>query len=219
MDKTNPVITITGVTNGSTYQDSVAPSFSATDSGGSGLASVTATLNGSAYSSGTAITTGGAKTLIVTATDNAGNQSQQTVSFTVNKKPTLTLTTLDNLTLSEIPGFNTYTISGQVNDADVGDEITVKYQIDSKPAQIIATNPSTGSPQSFSKTITIDSTIPEGNHVLKVWVEDDKGGNSSIESRNFVVDKTPPAAPTFSEDPIGQAVSKTVTINFRPMQV
>ncbi|RNB56553.1 hypothetical protein EDM57_12155 [Brevibacillus gelatini] len=50
--------------------------------------------------------------------------------------------------------------------------------------------------------------------MLKVWVEDDKGGNSSIESRNFVVDKTPPAAPTFSEDPIGQAVSKTVTINF-----
>ncbi len=214
VDKTNPVITITGVTNGSTYQDSVAPSFSATDSGGSGLASVTATLNGSAYSSGTAITTGGAKTLIVTATDNAGNQSQQTVSFTVNKKPTLTLTTLDNLTLSEIPGFNTYTISGQVNDADVGDEITVKYQIDSNPAQIIATETSSGSPQSFNNDITIDSTIPEGNHVLNVWAEDNKGGISSIESRNFVVDKTPPAAPTFSENPTGQAVSKTVTINF-----
>lgn len=137
-----------------------------------------------------------------------------TLTYVDNTKPTLTLTTVDNLTLSEVSGFNTYTISGQMNDADVGDVITTKYQIDSNPAQIIATNPSTGSPQSFSKTITIDSTIPEGIHVLKVWVEDDKGGNSSIESRNFVVDKTPPAAPTFSEDPIGQAVSKTVTINF-----
>lgn len=140
-----------------------------------------------------------------------------TINYVDNLVPNLTIVSpTNNQTLSEVPGFNTYTISGQVNDADVGDEITVKYQIDSNPAKIIATETSTGSPQSFNKTITIDSTISEGNHVLKVWAEDNKGGISSIESRNFVVDKTPPAAPTFSENPIGQAVSKTVTINFPP---
>jgi hypothetical protein len=140
-----------------------------------------------------------------------------TINYVDNFVPILTIVSpANNQTLSEVPGFNTYTISGQVNDADVGDEITVKYQIDSNPAKIIATETSTGSPQSFNKTITIDSTISEGNHVLKVWAEDNKGGISSIESRNFVVDKTPPAAPTFSENPIGQAVSKTVTINFPP---
>jgi hypothetical protein len=140
-----------------------------------------------------------------------------TINYVDNLVPNLTIVSpTNNQTLSEVPGFNTYTISGQVNDADVGDEITVKYQVDSNPAKIIAIKTSTGSPQSFHKTITIDSTISEGNHVLKVWAEDNKGGISSIESRNFVVDKTPPAAPTFSENPIGQAVSKTVTINFPP---
>lgn len=98
VDKTNPVITISGVANGATYQNSVTPTFSATDSGGSGLASVTATLDGAAYTSGTAITASGSHTLVVTATDNAGNQAQQTVTFSINKAPTLNLTPpLENL--------------------------------------------------------------------------------------------------------------------------
>ncbi|MDN4093586.1 Ig-like domain-containing protein [Brevibacillus agri] len=91
VDKTSPDITISGVANGATYQNSVTPTFSATDSGGSGLASVTATLDGAAYTSGTAITASGSHTLVVTATDNAGNQAQQTVTFSVNKAPTIDL--------------------------------------------------------------------------------------------------------------------------------
>jgi hypothetical protein len=98
VDKTSPAITISGVANGATYQNSVTPTFSATDSGGSGLASVTATLDGAAYTSGTAITASGSHTLVVTATDNAGNQAQQTVTFSINKAPTLNLTSpLENL--------------------------------------------------------------------------------------------------------------------------
>ncbi|NOU54910.1 hypothetical protein HN020_09130 [Brevibacillus borstelensis] len=98
VDKTSPDITISGFANGATYQNSVTPTFSATDSGGSGLASVTATLDGAAYTSGTAITASGSHTLVVTATDNAGNQAQQTVTFSINKAPTLNLISpLENL--------------------------------------------------------------------------------------------------------------------------
>lgn len=91
VDKTNPVITVTGVTNGGVYQNSVSPTFSATDAGGSALSSVTATLNGASYSSGTVITSPGSNTLVVTATDNAGNQAQRTVTFTINKSPIILL--------------------------------------------------------------------------------------------------------------------------------
>ncbi|MED4567984.1 hypothetical protein P9302_00595 [Brevibacillus agri] len=139
-----------------------------------------------------------------------------TLNYTDNSVPVINITSpANNQTLSEVSGHNKLSISGTVQDTDVGDSLTVKYQIDSKAVQTLQTLTATGSSQNINNyDILVDGSISEGSHVVKVWVEDDKGGISSIGSRNFVVDKTPPAAPTFSEDPIGQAISKTITINF-----
>lgn len=198
VDKTAPVITISGVSEGTTYQNSVSPTFSATDSGGAGIDKVTATLNGAAYTSGTAITTSGAKTLIVTALDKAGNQSQKTVNFTVNKTPTLSLITANNLVLTEE---NTLPITGSATDLDSGNVVTVKYKINNGSERNLDSRVSDGSsPIPFSKTLAyrggrlydgttdVSGLLAEGTtHTLSVWATDDKGGSSPIATRSFTV--------------------------------
>ncbi|MDC0763486.1 Ig-like domain-containing protein [Brevibacillus sp. AG] len=230
VDKTNPVITISGVANGVTYQNSVAPTFSATDAGGSALSTVSATLNGATYTSGTAITTSGAKTLIVTATDNAGNQSQQTVNFSINKTPTLTLTSpTDNQTLSE---GNTMAVQGSASDVDSGNVVTTKYKINNGPVRALQSGVSNGStPISFAKSLTYrDKRLWDGNtdvigadlaentdHTLTVWAEDDQPGGKSTEvTRKFrVIWNRPPVIDDENRDlgtmEVPPSVNYTVT--------
>jgi hypothetical protein len=84
---TPPAITLSGVTDGASYGDStsVTPVFAATDTE-SGVASVTATLDGKPVTSGTAIDLAplplGSHQLVVTARDKAGNTATKSVSFT-----------------------------------------------------------------------------------------------------------------------------------------
>ncbi|SHH58869.1 hypothetical protein [Sporanaerobacter acetigenes] len=111
----------------------------------------------------------------------------------VNNNPTLTLSN---------PGENDYfgkekaiNVSGSVKDVDNGDTLSVKYTINgisthtNKTLQTITAN---GSSQSFSNSIPIDSSIPQGIYTLKIWVEDDKGGKSNEISRTIKIDKTSP---------------------------
>lgn len=80
IDTVAPVITITGVEDGKTYGAPVTPIFSATDAN---LAGVSAVLDSNAFTSGTTVSIPGEHTLVVTATDAAGNTSTQTVTFTL----------------------------------------------------------------------------------------------------------------------------------------
>lgn len=201
-----PYISIHGVSNDRTYTSSVRPSFSASDS--SGIRSISATLNGSHFSSGSLISTSGSKILRVTATDKAGNTETKVVRFTLdlNDNPVLNLTTLNNQVFSENPGYDKLIIKGSVRDDDVGDSLNVKYTIkDNRNSplsghnnRIIQSNISAnGSNKSFNNlTIDIDSSFVESNYTLEVWAEDNKGGKSSVVSRNFKVDKTGPAITT-----------------------
>lgn len=79
IDKTAPVITITGIENDKAYDGSVKPIISVDDKD----AAVAATLDGNAYNN-SEIATVGNHTLVVTATDKAGNSSSKTVKFTIN---------------------------------------------------------------------------------------------------------------------------------------
>lgn len=112
-----------------------------------------------------------------------------------NSLPTLSLTTSNNLVLSEQPGYNSYILTGTVRDQDVGDTITLKYTIDGVPGhanRTFRTLTSNGNNQSYNYSIPIDSTIPQGNHTIRVWAEDNKGGVSTQLTRSFMVDKTRP---------------------------
>jgi uncharacterized repeat protein (TIGR01451 family) len=89
IDRTRPVITIAGVPEGCVNMD-VTPAFTVTDLHPD---TVTATLNGQPFTSGTTITAEGDYTLRVVATDAAGNTSTETRMFTIDKTaPTLTVT-------------------------------------------------------------------------------------------------------------------------------
>ncbi len=88
IDKTPPAASIAGVDNGGSYAASgtLTPSFAGTDAV-SGLASVTGTLDGAPLASGATVQLWtlavGQRTLVATATDNAGRQGTATTAFTV----------------------------------------------------------------------------------------------------------------------------------------
>ncbi len=91
LDKTPPVITVGGVTNGATYTAPVTPVVTVTDAH---PGTVTATLNGQPFVSGTQVSAAGNYQLQVAAVDAAGNQSQAGVSFAIEAAapPALTFT-------------------------------------------------------------------------------------------------------------------------------
>lgn len=82
MDNVAPVVTINSPMAGASYvlNQTVLANYSCADTGGSGIQSCTGTVaNGAAIDTSSA----GTKTFTVTAIDKAGNQSTQTVSYTV----------------------------------------------------------------------------------------------------------------------------------------
>jgi uncharacterized membrane protein len=84
IDKSPPDLLVSGVVQGAAYFSPPAATFSATDAH---LASVSATLNGVPYASGTPITGDGEYLLVVTAQDLAGNTAVESHAFAVNLPP------------------------------------------------------------------------------------------------------------------------------------
>ncbi|MCK6203928.1 hypothetical protein KZX50_00505 [Bacillus infantis] len=115
-----------------------------------------------------------------------------------NTAPTFNLSTVDNQVLFTN---DVLTISGSASDADVGNAISVKYQIDNGTVRTAFTTKTTDTnPIPFSTDLTLidgkltengvpvtDALAEEVTYMLKVWVEDDQGGKSSILTRNFQV--------------------------------
>ncbi|WP_409175830.1 DNRLRE domain-containing protein [Brevibacillus fortis] len=117
----------------------------------------------------------------------------------LNKRPSVTLDTPDNQTLTEN---TTLRVSGQTVDEDAGNVITVWHQINNGPAQAAASSISDGStPLLFDKMLTyknkriyLGSTDITGidlaektDHILTVWAEDNKQGKSLEVARKFRV--------------------------------
>ncbi|MHB8875654.1 MAG: DUF7305 domain-containing protein, partial [Myxococcaceae bacterium] len=84
LDLTDPVITISGVTDGSFYGQPVAISFGAADTN---LASISATLDGAPFTSGTTVASEGPHLVVATATDLAGRTGTGQVAFTLDLTP------------------------------------------------------------------------------------------------------------------------------------
>ncbi len=78
IDRTPPTITITGVSDGEVSEEPVAPVIVVTDKH---LASVTTTLDGQSFTSGTTVSALGQHVLSVVALDQAQNRAQATVRF------------------------------------------------------------------------------------------------------------------------------------------
>lgn len=125
----------------------------------------------------------------------------------VNTAPTITLSApSNNQLLSQVAGYNQLNINGTVSDSGIGDILTVKYTLNNaggivKSNNVSPTITANGSNQSFSSSLLIDSSIPNGSYTLNVWAEDDKGGKSEVISRTVVIDKIAPSVPTITVTP------------------
>ena len=81
-DTTPPEITVTGVTDGQQSSEALTITYSATDDTDPNP-SVSATLNGEPFASGSEVSEAGEYELVVTAEDASGSQSQEEISFEV----------------------------------------------------------------------------------------------------------------------------------------
>lgn len=90
IDKTAPIITVTGVEDGKSYNNDVTPQISANEG------QITSTLDGNAYNN-SAVTAEGKHELEITAVDKAGNTATKKLSFTVDKTaPIISIKSVEN---------------------------------------------------------------------------------------------------------------------------
>jgi subtilase family serine protease len=185
IDLTPPVISILGVSQGEITQSNLSPTFTESDAH---PGPITATLNGQAFASGTQITNEGDYTLVVTATDQAGNSSSQTISFSIDRTPPI------------------LSING-VFDGEVS--ATALTPIFSAADAHGAVASATLDGQPFASATLVSS---EGDHVLVVTATD-PAGNSAQQAVHFAIDRTGPVI-TISGFAEGQVTSASVTVSF-----
>jgi len=170
VDNTAPVIVITGVADGAFYNAAVTPIIDVIESN---LSTTEATLNGSPFTSGTEISADGSYTLVVTATDLAGDLTTETVNFTIDATaPVVAINNpVDSFNVSGIVTIdagvvenNPYTVSVRVDGAEVSTSLpydwdTTTVADGSRTINVVATD-ETGNTGTDEVTVTVDNTAP-----------------------------------------------------------
>ncbi|MTI58359.1 fibronectin type III domain-containing protein [Geosporobacter ferrireducens] len=137
----------------------------------------------------------------------AGGSSQwavkngKVVITRVNMEPAASITTAANQIFSQQPEFNIINLSGKVYEYDNNNNVTVKYTIKNKDTNTnvaghadvaILSYVSDGNERSFSRSITINSSFPNGNYEIQV-IASDGMSTSAVASIACIVDhNTPP---------------------------
>jgi len=166
LDRTAPVIQVMGVYDGLvTAAAQVVPEYAVADAS---AVVVTATLDGLAFSSGTAVTAEGSHVLAISATDAAGNVSAVTIGFSLDRSnPSIVLTGISD---------GQYT-----NAAEVVPQFTVTdAALDVVDAQL------NGQPFASGGVVTA-----EGVYTLDITASD-RAGNVQTLIAAFVIDRTAP---------------------------
>ncbi len=166
IDKTPPVISVSGVSNGGVYNATVTPVITVTEAH---PGTQTITLNGQPFTSGTAVSAAGSYTLAVTATDTAGNTASTSVGFVIDKTaPVISVSGVTN---------------GGVYNAAVTPVVTVN------DAQPVTQSTITLNGQPFTSGTAVSA---EASYTLAIAATD-AAGNTANTTIAFAIDKTPPA--------------------------
>jgi hypothetical protein len=182
IDLTAPVLTLAGP-GALTNSLSAAFTLSATDSGGSGVASYSCSVDGAAYSTCAAVTNlvlaAGSHTFRARAYDGAGNSSTiQTYSWTIDTTPpTVTLTSKPMATT------NSLTASFAFVGSDSGGGSIAGYEC----ALDAAAYSSCTTPKSYA-------SLADGVHTFKVRATDTAGNIGSATTYSWTVDTSTPMA-------------------------
>ena len=156
IDKTAPVIVISGVFNGMYSNSDVKPIMDITEIN---LNTSTIQLNGQAFTSGAVVTDEGEYTLVVSSTDAAGNSASETVEFSIDK-------TAPEITVTGV-------VSGQIFGDQVAPGITIG---DSNPGSSIIT---LNSLPYVSGTPILDENV----YLLEISATDLAGNETSLSVR------------------------------------
>ena len=164
VDKTAPVVTIAGVTDGRHYNTDLTPTTGVSDTY---LKSSSVTLNGQPFVSGTPVSAEGAYVLVASGEDNAGNSATQTVRFVIDKTaPVIVVTGVAN---------------GVLYNVDVTPSVTINDLY-------LLTSNMTINDQPFVSATAVSA---EGSYSLAATAED-RAGNRAAVALDFVIDKTAP---------------------------
>ncbi len=167
IDVDKPVITISGITNGTTYVNEAQPIISVEDKN---KVETTLLLNGEAYD-GSLIKESGSYLLTVTAVDAAGNKSIETIGFYVNHSPEI----IGSIPDMKMKKFDKNTIDlGEVF-SDEEDELT--YKISSSNEEAISVSVKDGK-------LHIEA-LKQGAAIITVIAND---GHSDSETISFTVE-------------------------------
>ncbi|MBZ4408562.1 hypothetical protein K8640_10085 [Myxococcus sp. XM-1-1-1] len=140
----------------------------------------------------------GSRVASVTATDAAGNVSAaRTVNFTVNKTPASAPTITTPTTATPV-GPVGLTISGT---ATATNRVTVNLDGNLVDTVTAAAN--------GLWSVTVSSTLSEGQHTVTALSTDGIGNTSSTTSRTFTVDATAPAVPVVTTPAPGTRVGRS----------
>jgi gliding motility-associated-like protein len=178
IDKTAPIVS--GVINSGFYNTNRTITFN----------EGTATLNGSAFTSGTVVSSEGSYTLVVT--DAAGNST--TVSFFLDKTPPAAPSPPDLTAGSDSGTSNTDNITNDntptfTGTAEAGSTVTL---YDTNGTTVLGTGTATGGEWSITT-----STLSEGEHTITATTTDAAGNISETSSGvTITIDVTAPAVPT-----------------------
>lgn len=153
----------------------------------------------------------------VWAEDNQGGKSEVTmIKFDLlpNYAPILTLKTLDKKVMYEK---DTLLIEGTGSDQDIGDALMIKYRIANSATRTLNAFMSDGKEFTFTKPLQLkEGRLHDGNtaitaklegdvtYKLEVWIEDDKGARSTIETRTFTVVPNRPPVMVITATPTGK---------------
>lgn len=172
IDKSAPVISVTGVTDGAYYNSPVFPLVTISDTN---LKTSSITMDGQAYTSGSKVAEAGSHTLLATAEDQAGSTTSRTVRFTIDTvPPMLTVSTLTN---NSYTNNNILNVSGTASDDQSGvkelkvNGTTVPVQPDNSFSQALVL-------ADGANTITVDAI--------------DQAGNQTSDSRTITLDQKSP---------------------------
>ncbi|MFH1231326.1 MAG: Ig-like domain-containing protein, partial [Planctomycetota bacterium] len=226
IDKAVPVIEISGVVNGSFYNQDVTPVIKVSDDN---LLEQTITLNNQSWTSGSMISAEGTYDLSVEAKDKAGNSASQTISWTIDKTPpvvritsplnnsvvstaqiTIQYSVEDGITKSEnsktitlTPGTNTVKIEETDTAGNPGWD-TITIILDTAPPQINITG---AADNSFVNTdVTPVITISDDNLVsqsIKLNGEPFVSGTSITKEGQYTLEVT-------AEDKAANRITQTI---------